>query len=171
MKMNETLNKIRRQVGEENLTNSCSGKDCGVYMDDVPRERVIVDVDLAFEAHGETGKHCDRILFYLSTTDSTLVVVLIEHKGGTFDSATDVANQLQGGADFAKDKIKDIISVDMETTCVPVLFHGSGSHQSQFKKLRRQKIQFGNRKFPISKDKCNAKENLANVLRDANLLS
>ncbi len=165
--MNETLNEIRRRMGEENLTNSCSGKDCGVYMDDVPRERVIVDVDLAFEAHGETGKHCDRILFYLSPTDSTLVVVLIEHKGGTFDSATDVANQLQGGADFAKDKIP----VGIETTCIPVLFHGSGSHQSQFKKLRRQQITFGSGRFPISKDKCNAKENLAKVLRDANLLS
>ncbi len=74
--MNETLNEIRNRMGEENLTNSCSGKDCGVYMDDVPRERVIVDVDLAFEAHGKTGKHCDRILFYINSTENYLVVVL-----------------------------------------------------------------------------------------------
>lgn len=169
--MNETLNEIRRRVGEENLSNSCSGKNCRVDMVNVPSERIVVDVDLAFEAHRRTGKHCDRILFYICSTGSSLVTVLIEHKGRTFDSATDVANQLQGGADFAKDVIKDVIPVDIKITCVPVLFHGSGSHQSQFKKLRREQITFGNRKFPISKDKCNAKENLAKVLRSVNLLS
>ncbi|MDE0484106.1 MAG: hypothetical protein OXI67_16125 [Candidatus Poribacteria bacterium] len=172
MKMSETLNEIRRRVSEENLTNSCGSSNCRVDTDNVPRERVVVNVDLAFEAHGGVVKHCDKILFYISSTENYLVVVLIEHKGGTFNSATEIAEQLQGGADFAKDKImKDIIPVDIKTICVPALFHGSGSHQSQFKKLRRQKIQFGNRKFPISKDRCGASKNLANVLSRAGVLS
>lgn len=164
--MSELLNEIRRRVGEGNLTNSCSGIGCRVEMVDVPSERVVVNVDLAFKAHGKTGKHCDRILFYNGPTANTLVIVLIEHKSGTFDSATDVASQLQGGANLAK----EIIPASIKTTCIPVLFHGSGNHQSQFKKLRRQQINFDGRKFPISKDKCNAKKNLANVLRQGNVL-
>lgn len=165
--MNDTLKEIINRVGEKNLTNSCSGKDCRVDLDKLPRERVIVDVDLAFETHSRTGKHCDRILFYMSSIQNILVTVLIEHKGRTFDSATDVANQLQGGADF----VKEIIRVNTKTTCVPVLFHGSGSHQSQFKKLRRQKILYDKRNFPISKRRCNANQNLASVLQEAKLLS
>ncbi len=165
--MNDTLKNIINRVGDENLTNSCSDKNCRVYLDNLPRERVIIDVDLAFEAHRRTGKHCDRILFYISPIQNILVTVLIEHKGKTFDSATDVASQLQGGADF----VKDVIPIDIKTTCVPILFHGSGSHQSQFKKLRRQKIQYDNRKFPISKNRCNANQNLASVLQEAKLLS
>lgn len=164
--MNEILNEIRGQVGEESLTNSCSGRNCRVDMLGVPKERVVVNVDLAFKAHGETGKHCDRILFYISPTENHLVIVLIEHKGGTFDSATEIGEQLQGGANFSK----NLIPKNVETTCVPVLFHGSGSHQSQFKKLRRQQINFDGRKFPISKDKCNATKNLAKVLSQVNVL-
>ncbi|MDE0085066.1 MAG: hypothetical protein OXU23_05095 [Candidatus Poribacteria bacterium] len=167
MKMSETLNKIRRRVGEENLTNSCGSSNCRVDTDNVPRERVVVNVDLAFEAHGGVGKHCDKILFYICPTENYLVVVLIEHKGGTFDSATEIAEQLQGGANFARDLIPD----DINTTCVPILFHGSGSHQSQFIKLRRQQINFKGSKIPISKDRCGASKNLANVLSRAGILS
>ncbi len=167
MKMSETLNEVCKRVGEENLTNSCSGHKCTVDMTDVPSERVVIDVDLAFEAHGKTDKHCDRILLYTRTNDSILVIVLIEHKGNTFNSATDVARQLQGGVNL----LKDFIPTGIKTTCVPVLFHGDGNHPIQFKKLRREQIRLGGKKFPIDKDKCNIPNNLANVLRRAKVLS
>ena len=165
--MNDTLKEIRRRVGEDNLTHSCSGKNCRVDMGNVPRERVVVNVDLAFKAHAETGKHCDRILFYIHPTGYYLVIVLIEHKGGTFDSATNIGEQLQGGANFAKNTIPD----DINTTCVPILFHGDGNHRSQFIKLRRQQINFSGQKIPISKEKCGVPNNLYNVLKRANVLS
>ena len=159
MKMSDVLNEIRRRVGEENLTNSCSGRNCRVDMTDLPGNRIIADVDLAFEAHAGTGKHCDRILFYEHTAQNSLVVVLIEHKGGTFDSARDIAKQLQGGADFAK----NFIPASIKTICIPVLFHGGGIHRTQRDQLKRLKVGL-TQKQPISLGKCSAPKNLANVL-------
>lgn len=161
--MSETLNEIRKRVGEENLTNSCNGHNCRIDMADVPNDQVVIDVDLAFMAHGKTGKHCDRILLYTRTNENILVIVLIEHKGSTFNSATDVARQLQGGANL----LKDFIPVGVETTCVPVLFHGDGNHPLQFKKLRREKIRFNGKRFPIDTEKCNTSRNLKRVLKRA----
>lgn len=157
--MSETLSEIRTKLGEENLTNSCGVRSCRVDMADIPGDRVVVDVDLAFAAHAGTGKHCDRILFYEHTLQNSLVVVLIEHKGGTFDSATDVAEQLQGGANFAK----SFIPAGTKTTCIPILFHGGGSHKVQRDKLKRLKVGL-TQKQPISLGKCGAPKNLANVL-------
>ncbi len=164
--MDDILKEIISRVGEENITNSCSGKNCQVDMDNVPRERVVVDVDLAFEAHGETGKHCDRILCYISPTQNSLVVALIELKSGTF-SASDVGDQLRNSAKF----VHNLLPKDSEIICVPILFHGSGNHKSQFRKLRREKINFGGKPNLISKNRCNAKQNLASVLQEAKLLS
>lgn len=159
MNISDTLNEIRRRVGEENLTNSCSGRNCRVDMTDLPDNRVIVDVDIAFEVHAGTGKHCDRILFYEHTAQNSLVVVLIEHKGGTFDSARDIAEQLQGGANF----VKSFIPRGIKTICIPVLFHRGGIHRTQRDQLKRLKVGL-TQKQPISLGKCGALKNLANVL-------
>ena len=64
MQLSKVLDEIRERVGIENLTDSCSGRGCRVDMTDVPRDRIVVDMDLAFKAHPKTGKHCDSILFY-----------------------------------------------------------------------------------------------------------
>lgn len=163
--MSDVLNEIRTRIGEENLTNSCSGRNCRVDMTDIPSDRVVIDVDIAFGGHARTGKHCDRILFYEDTAQNSLVVVLIEHKGGTFDSATDIAQQLQGGANFAK----RFIPADIKTICIPILFHGGGIHRAQRDKLKRLKVGL-TQKQPINLGKCGAPKNLANVLpRSGNL--
>ena len=166
MQMSKVLSEIRTRLGAENLTNSCGVRNCRVDRTSIPSDQVVVNVDNAFDTHNETGNHCDRILFYVNTAGNVLVVVLIELKGGTFDSATDVAKQLQGGADF----VKRFIPTGIKTTCVPIVFHGNGNHQAQFKKLRRETVNFNGRKFPISKDKCNAPKNLARVLNRAKVL-
>lgn len=165
--MSETLNLIKRRLGEDILTTSCHGKNCCVDMTNLSTKHLIVDVDLAFKAHGKSGKHCDRILFYISSTQNQLVVVLIEHKGNTFDSARDIALQLQGGADFAERYLPRKLKI----TCVPVLFHGDGNHQLQFSKLRREQVRFNGRKYPIDKSKCNMPKNLSSVLKRAKVLS
>ena len=163
MQMSEVLSEIRTRLGEENLTNSCGVRNCHVDGTGVPSDHVVVNLDSAFDTHNRTGNRCDRILFYINPAGNVLVVVLIELKGGTFNSAPDVAKQLQGGADF----VKGFIPSGIKTTCVPIVFHGNGNHKAQFKKLRRETVNFGGRQFPISKDKCNAPKNLARVLSQA----
>ena len=117
--MSEVLSEIRERVGEENLINSCSGRGCRVDMAGVPRERIVIDVDMAFPANRIIGKRCDRILIYGDTVKNRLVMVIIELKSGTF-KATDVFEQLQGSVDLFSDLIPRVL----ETTCIPILFHG-----------------------------------------------
>ncbi len=162
MEMRKVLSEIRARLGAENLTNSCGVRNCRVDGTGVPSDPVVIDVDSAFDTHNKTGTRCDRILFYMNPVCG----VLIELKSGTFGSAADVAKQLQGGADF----VKGFIRAGIKTACVPIVFHGNGNHQAQFKKLRRETVNFGGRKFPISKDKCNAPKNLARVLKRAKAL-
>ena len=164
--MSKILSEIRTRLGEENLTNSCGVRNCRVDPAGLSSNRVVVDVDSAFNTHNKSGNRCDRILFYMDPVRNVLVVVLIELKSGTFDSATDVAKQLRGGADF----VKRFIPTGLKTTCVPIVFHGNGNHKAQFKKLRREKINFDGKRFLISKDKCDAPKNLLRVLNRVKVL-
>lgn len=162
MKLSEVLDEIRKQVGEENLTNSCSDKGCRVDMTDVPRERIVVDVERVFRVNQRKGRRCDRMLFYADLASSTLVVVLIELKSGNVN-ATDVFQQLQGGAKFAD----EVIPRNIETTCIPVVFHGKRIHDAQLPKLKRAEIRFRRQTFPIRKSRCGRRTNLASVLKPA----
>ena len=162
MKLSEVLDAIRKQVGEENLTNSCSSDGCRVDMTDVPREeRIVVDVERVFQVNQKKGKRCDRMLLYVDRTRSKLVVVLIELKSGNVD-ATEVFQQLQSGAKFAE----ELVPEDIETTCIPVVFHGKRIHDAQLPKLKRNEVRFRRQTFPVWKRKCGRRtKNLASVLK------
>lgn len=159
MQLSKVLDEIRERMGIENLTDSCSDRGCRVDMTDVPRDRIVVDVDMAFKAHQRTGKRCDRILFYIDTTENRLVVVLIELKSGTF-KVTDVAQQLQGSANF----VSSLVPRNLKATCIPVVFHGKGIHAAQRSRFRGTKVHFRNKEFVVRRNKCSAPKNLANVL-------
>lgn len=160
MKLSEVLGEIRKRVGEENLTKSCGGDKCDVDMTDVPHPRIVVDVERVFLVKKRKGKRCDRMLFYVDWTRSKLVVVLIELKSGNVD-ASDVFQQLQGGAKFAD----EVVPQDIETTCIPVVFHGKWIHHAQLRKLKRNEVRFRRQKFPVRKKGCRRTKNLASVLK------
>ena len=163
--MSEVLSEIRERVGEENLINSCSGRGCRVDMAGVPRERIVIDVDMAFPANRIIGKRCDRILIYGDTVKNRLVMVIIELKSGTF-KATDVFEQLQGSVDLFSDLIPRVL----ETTCIPILFHGKGVSKLQLKDINRTPVRFRNQRFPIRLRKCGVPKNLVNVLSQSDNL-
>ena len=163
--MREVLSRIREQVGEENLINSCSDRGCRVDMTGVPRERIVVDVDLAFPANRVTGKRCDRILIYGDTSKNRLVMVLIELKSGTF-KATDVSEQLQESVGLLSGLIPQVF----EMICVPVLFHGKGISKLQLRDINRTPVRFRNQRFPIRLRRCGVPRNLASVLSQSDNL-
>lgn len=160
--MNEVLNEIRSQVGAKNLSDSCGRDGCRVSLEDVPSRRVVVDADRAFSAHAIDGRRCDYVLFFINTATKTLLAVPIELKSGGVDSASEVSEQLQGGADFAKRFVPEII----ESLCLPVLFHGRKIHEKQRKTLNRSKVRFRGRQLTIKTARCNRPKNLASALGD-----
>ena len=163
--MSEVLSEIREQVGRDNLINSCSGHGCRVDMTGVPHERIVVNVDTAFPANQSAGKRCDRILIYEDTAKNRLVVVFIELKRGTF-KATDVFEQLQGSVSL----FSDLIPQTLETTCIPILFHGKGVSKLQLKDINRTPVRFRNQRFPIRLKRCGAPKNLVDVLSQSDNL-
>ena len=163
--MSEVLSEIRERIGEINLINSCSGRGCRVDMTGVPRERIVINVDAAFPANQSAGKRCDRILIYGDTARNRLVVVFIELKSGTF-KATDVFEQLQGSVDLFSDLIPQVL----ETTCIPILFHGKGVSKLQLKDINRTPVRFRNQRFPIRLKRCGVPKNLVGVLSQSDNL-
>lgn len=163
--MSEVLSEIRERVGKDNLINSCSGRGCRVDMIGVPRERIVVNVDTAFPANQSAGKRCDRILIYGDTAKNRLVVAFIELKSGTF-KATDVFEQLQGSVGLVSDLIPQVL----ETTCIPILFHGKGVSKLQLKDINRTPVRFRNQRFPIRLKRCGMPKNLADVLSQSDNL-
>ena len=170
MGLKALLVEIKKQVNEECISKSCSGDGCRVYLTGTPSDRVIVNLEYEFEQRKINTKRCDYILFCKNTSQSNLVVALIELKSGTFKTPT-VADQLQGGADFVTEifgklsKEANAALNTLEITCVPVLFHGKGIDRFQLRELERAKIRFRSRNTAIKRSKCGQAKNLASVLR------
>ena len=171
MGLRELLAEIRKQVNQTCISRSCSGNGCRVYLEDVPSDRIIVNLECEFEQRKISTKRCDYVIFYADHIQNRLVVVLIELKSGTF-KATAVIDQLQGAADFVTEvfgklpqNANSALRSLEEITCIPVLFHGKGIDKSQRYKLERAKIRFLRQiEGGIKKSKCNQARNLASVL-------
>ena len=58
------LTHIRGQVSSDSLTNDCGGEGCRVYRTDIPKKRIVIDVEEEFDARGDNRKRGDRLLFY-----------------------------------------------------------------------------------------------------------
>ena len=158
---NKILSQIRKQVGTESLSESCSRDGCQVYMTGVPSPRIVVDVDLASQVHGISGKRCDYILFFTNTTKDTLVIVPVELKSGGINAST-ASEQLQRGVEFAERFTR--IKMDVKSVCHPVLFHGKSIHEKARKALNRAKVRFRGQQLTIKTARCNRPGNLAGVL-------
>ena len=156
--MNKALADMRTRVGEENLSQSCSGDGCRVHLTDVPSSRVIVDVERVFQSRGLAGKRCDFVLF-LQTARNALVIVPVELKSGHAD-ASQVAGQLQAGAEFAA----SVVSKPPAPIFRPVLFHGKKLHPKERNDLNRAKVRIQGVELSIETARCGRPRNLAQAL-------
>ena len=156
--MKAVLDGIRAGIGAENCCETCSRDRCRVYLEEVPSERIVVDADMAFEAHGHFGKRCDFILFVLGG-GGRLVVAPIELKSGRVD-VSDALEQLQEGAAFAERFVPEASGA----ACRPVLFHGRGIHRTDRGRINRGKIRFGGASVTVKTGRCDRPRNLAGAL-------
>ena len=111
MNPRDALNQIRRWIGER-VATSYTRNGCRVSLANLPRERVVLDVDLAFPTDRAVKAQCDFILFY--TRQDTLVAVPMELKQGDVD-ASEVVKQLQEGAHV----VNRLVPRNVKTDCIP----------------------------------------------------
>ena len=168
LNLSKGLTHIQEQVSPNSLTNSCSGEGCKVYPDGVPAKRIVIDVEKEFDAREESGKWCDRLLFY-GNAKNTFVAVPIELKSGKADESgvrEKLENSLKFAATLAPDRKES-----GETVYVPVLFHGRGINWTNPK--RRQqflKVNFQGETLRVLTGRCGRKRNLAELLSNAGYL-
>ena len=154
----EALEKIRQQVADNEAT-SYTKEGCRVSMANLPSERVILDVDLAFPTDKARTNQCDFILFYIDTDQRSLVGVPMELKGGNVDASEAIA-QLREGARIVDNFAPSGIRISL----ILVLVHSDGLHKAQYERLRTSRIRFRGEEFPIYTTKCSYQGNLAQAL-------
>lgn len=161
MSKSEILERIRDQVGRENLFsgNSFRRGRCSVDFTGVSEsDRVVVDLDKVFPS-GKTGKNqCECILFYFNDA-ADFVVVPMELKGGSNAEALKAAQQLKTGASFAA----EYAPRGPKSICYPVLFH-NGISRMEIRQLNKNqaRVHFRGNAFEIRIARCGRK--LADVL-------
>lgn len=157
--MNEVLFRIKTGVGAESIGESCKESGCRASMAGIPRERVIVDCNRAFENHGVPGKRCDCLLFFWHPQIHRLMVVSIELKGRSF-AAGSVRDQLQAGLRFAF----RFVPGTARSGAVPILTRKRRMNRHEFRALNRSKVMLHGRELTITAAKCNQEKNLINAL-------
>ena len=156
--LHEALKEIRQWVGDRKAT-SYTKKGCRVSMANIPSDRVVLDVDIAFPTDRADTNQCDFILFYMQSTQNSLAGVPMELKSGNIDASEAVA-QLQEGARI----VDRYTPSDIEMNLIPVLVHGGSVHRSQRNRLRTSRIRFRGEEFPINTARCGHQGNLAQAL-------
>ena len=159
---------IQEQVSPNSITDTCSGEGCKVYLTDIPKARVIINVEEEFDARGESKKRGDRLLFY-GNAKNTFVAVPIELKSGEAkesDVRKKLENSLKLAATLAPDRKES-----GETVYVPVLFHGRGINWTNPRRRQQLlKVNFQGKPLQILIGRCGRKRNLANLLSEAGYL-
>ena len=169
LNLSKGLTHIREQVSPNSLTNLRSGEGCRVYLTDMPKERIVINVEKEFDARGESGKRGDRLLFYGNAAKTTFVAVPIELKSGKADES-DVREKLENSLKFAATLAPDR-KESGETVYVPVLFHGRGINWTNPRRRQQLlKVNFQGKPLQILIGRCGRKRNLAELLSNAGYL-
>lgn len=158
MNLHQVLEKIRQWVGNRKAI-SYTKEGCRVSMANIPSERVVLDVDMVFPTGKPNTNQCDFVLFYIDTTQNSLVGVPMELKRGDVNASEAVA-QLQEGARI----VDDCAPNDVEMNFVIVLVHGGSIHKSQRNRIKTSRVVFRGEEFPINTTRCGYEGNLAQAL-------
>jgi len=157
----KVLRDLRARFDESSLVNSCSGEGCNVYMDDIPPERVIVNLEREFDLQQKTEKRCDRLLFFIHPTDNDLYAVPIELKSGAARES-DVIEKLENSLKFIAQIVPTLTRSKM--FYVPVLFQGRGIKRTNPRGTKQLKVNFHGKRLQILVGRCGRTRNLAGVL-------
>ena len=165
LNLSKELTLIQKQVSPDSLTRSCSGEGCQVYLTDIPRQKVVIDVEKEFDARGYNRKRCDRLLFYENKT--IFVAVPIELKGRGKGDESDVLKQLASGLEFASTLVPNL----KKLVYVPIVFTKSGIRSRNPRRQNRElKVNFQGKTLTVLTGRCGKKKNLANLLSNAGYL-
>ena len=128
----------------------CREKGCEVRLAGMTAHRLAIDLNCK-ELGIKHKKRCDYV--FIGQTDATIYVALIELKSGRVDSATDVTQQLQGGADHMA---ATLLPSNVACQFRPILAYRK-MQKEILKQLRGKTVRLHGRKEPIKLVHCGSK--------------
>ena len=156
---------IQKQVSPNSLTNSCSGEGCKVDHDGVPPERVVINVEIEFDARRYNRKRSDRLMFY--GHKNTFVAVPIELTGRGKGEESQVLEQLKNSLEFAATLAQDL----KKTVYVPIVLTKNGIRWTNPRRQNQElKLTFKGKTLRVLTGRCGRPKNLANLLSNAGYL-
>ncbi|RKU15825.1 hypothetical protein C6501_06600 [Candidatus Poribacteria bacterium] len=165
LNLSKGLTHVQEQVSPDSLTNDCGGEGCKVYRTDIPRQKIVINVEKEFDLRGDSRKRCDRLLFYRNR--NILFAVPIELKGRGKGDESQVLDQLKSGLEFAATLVQDL----KEPVYVPIVFTKRGIREANPKHQKRElKMKFKGKTLTVLTGRCGRKNNLANLLSEAGYL-
>ena len=165
MNLNEGLTHIQEQVSPDSLTNSCSGESCQVYLTDIPKQKVLINVEKEFDARRYNRKRSDRLMFY--GHKNTFVAVPIELKGRGKGEESQVLEQLKNSLEFAATLVQDL----KKTVYVPIVLTENGIRWTNPRRQNQElKLTFRGKTLRVLTGRCGRPKNLANLLSNAGYL-
>ena len=155
------LAELQTRFYQSSTIKLCSGGGCDVDMDNIPSERVIVNLENEFDLRQKTEKRGDRLLFFFHPTENNLIAVPIELKSGAARESV-VIEKLENSLKFiAQIAPTPILS---SIVYVPVLFEGRGIKWTNPKGTRQLKVSFQGKRLQVLTGRCGIPRNLAGVL-------
>ena len=139
-----------------------------MYLTDIPSQKIMIDVEKEFDTRGESGKRCDRMLFYDNAAKKTFIAVPIELKSGKAEES-DVREKLENSLKFAA-TISPTRRESGEIVYVPVLFHGRDINWTNPRHRQQFIVRFQGKPLQILIGRCGRERNLANLLSKAGYL-
>ena len=165
MNLSKGLTHIQGQVSKNSITKDCGGEGCKVYRTDMPRQKIVINVEKEFESRKDSRKRCDRLLFYRKK--DILYAVPIELKGRGKGDESQVLEQLKSGLEFASTLMQDL----KEPVYVPIVFTKNGIRETNPRHQKRElKVKFNGKTLTVLQGRCGRKKNLANLLSQAGYL-
>ena len=169
MNLNKGLTHVQGQVSPTSLTNECKEKGCRAYLTDIPRQKVVINLEKEFDTRGKSGKRGDRLLFYRNAVKNTFVAVPIELKGGEA-TESDVREKLENSLRFAATVAPDRKACG-ETVYVPILIHERSINWTNPRNRRQSlEVNFQGKTLRVLTGRCGKKRNLAESLSKAGYL-
>jgi hypothetical protein len=164
LNLSKGLSHIQGKVSPNSITRDCVGEGCKVYRTNIPRQKVVINLEKEFDSRGDNSQRCDRLLFYRNK--NIIYAVPIELKGGK-GKESQVRAQLKNGLEFAASLVQGL----NEPVYVPIVFTKKGIKESSPKHQKRElKVKFNGRTLNVLQGRCGRKKNLANVLSQAGYL-
>ena len=136
-----------------------------MYLTDIPKQKVVINVEKEFDVRKDDRKRSDRLLFY--GKQNTFVAAPIELKGRGKGDESQVREQLKNSLEFAATLVKGL----KNTVYVPIVFTKSGIRWTNPKRQNKElKVKFKGKTLTVLTGRCGRKNNLAKVLSEAGYL-